>query len=58
MPEAIGSFAQFVGAAFISSDLGAAEFILGSLVGVGFFLLSTRSLSRETHAPNSRAHRR
>ena len=35
MLACIGSFAQSVGAAFILSDLGAAELIMGFLVAAG-----------------------
>ncbi len=51
MLETAGLAAQALGAAFVTSSLGASELILGLLVGVGFLVSNTRRGSNGESAP-------
>lgn len=56
MLETLGSFAQSVGAAFILSDLGAAELIVSLLMAAGLVATAARGPVRDGHSQSSRAH--
>ena len=55
MFEATGSLAQTLGAAFVTSSLGASELIIALLVGAGFLVNGAREVPQRIHA---RARRR
>ena len=58
MLASIAAFAQGLGAAFLLSELGAAELIVGLLVAAGLIGCAAQGIDREhAHEPDAGTHR-